>query len=106
MTDSSKRIERKTPSAFMLPNLLHSVPTHLTELEARLASADGAVLKDKLLAELTCLEQRLRQQIANSLSRADYVDYLAAAEAAHAAIEVLRSWPVATSIQISATFHP
>lgn len=67
----------------------------LTELEERLARPGGAALRAELLAQLEALESRLRRQLQASVPRSDFANYEAAAQAAHAAIEVLREWPVA-----------
>ncbi len=69
---------------------------HMTDLEARLAQADGAAVRDGLLQRLEQLERRLRQQLAASVPRNDYARVAAAAEAAQAAQAVLRDWPVGT----------
>lgn len=66
----------------------------LTDLETQLAAADGAALRDTLLAKARHLEQSLRTPMANGLPRQDFPLWQAAADAAAAAQETLAAWPV------------
>jgi hypothetical protein len=93
--------QHKNPSTMLLPPPLQTAALQMTELEVLLAEKNGSLLKDKLLDNLVKIEERLRQKIAGSLTRGDYIDYLAVADATHASIEVLRSWPVQPLIKSS-----
>ncbi|MBJ7265312.1 MAG: hypothetical protein JHC61_17105 [Burkholderiaceae bacterium] len=66
-----------------------------TDLEQRLAAPGGIAVRDDLLARTRQLEQRLRGRIAQGLSREEFPVWQAAADAAHAAHEVLNTWPMA-----------
>lgn len=65
---------------------------HMTELEERLAQPDGARLRERLVASLAQMELRLRHP--HMLTREEYREVSALVNAAHAAQEVLMSWPV------------
>jgi len=67
----------------------------LTDLEQRLSAPGGAAVRDELLASTRQLEQRLRERIAQGLSRDEFPIWQAAADAARAAHEVLATWSMA-----------
>lgn len=75
--------------------------TTLTELEQRLSAPDGEAVRQALLAQLSELHARLRQQLAASVPRADYENLAAQAQAAQAAREVLQAWPLPVSPKTS-----
>ncbi|WP_144630569.1 hypothetical protein [Bordetella genomosp. 13] len=67
----------------------------LTDLESRLASADGVALRHALAGRAAALESRLRAAIAAGLPREQFPAFEAAANAAAAAQSVLASQPPA-----------
>ena len=68
----------------------------LTELEERLAGADGAALRDKLAHELSELELRLVVRLAGMVPTDEYAPLAASGEAARAAQKVLQDWTPGT----------
>lgn len=81
-------------TTIVLPHMVSSSPQYMTDLEEQLAATNAIELKNQLLANLEEMESHLRLKIAASLTRSEYVNCLALAEASHSAIEVLRRWPV------------
>ncbi len=79
-------------------------PPRVTELEQRLAGAEGETLRDALVKKLEVLEDAYRRLAATGLSRADLLLCLAAAEAAASAIAVLGRYPVCTDVPPAAGF--
>ena len=69
--------------------------TLLTDLEQRLAAPGGAAVREELMAQASQLERRLRERIAQGLSRDEFPVWQAGAEAARAAHDVLNTWPMA-----------
>lgn len=67
---------------------------YFTELEARLAQPDGAMLKQAHLLELDTLALKLRQRLHGGVPREDFTVLEATAHAVQAAQQVLTNWPV------------
>lgn len=65
-----------------------------TELESRLASADGEDLREKLVLRLSTLEQDLRRRAAAGLPREEFLLCQALVASALAGREILSRWPV------------
>ncbi len=65
----------------------------LTDMEQRLSGPQAAQERQALLDQLADLEHRLRQQAASQLPREDHQQVAALAEAAQAALQVVRQWP-------------
>lgn len=79
----------------MLRGLPAQAPeVHLTELEARLAEAGGAALKQALLERLAGTESRLRREMAGLQPPEDFVLRSLLADATLAALQCLGSWAV------------
>lgn len=77
-------------------------PTHLTELEARLAQPDGALLKQAHLKQLEALAWQLRQDLQAGVSREEFTVLQAVDHAVQAAQQVMTNWPVP---EIFTTLH-
>jgi len=75
----------------------------LTDLEEQLAQADGAAVRDRLLLQAAGLETRLLERLDAGLPRDEYSLYRAAADAAHAAQEILRDYPLNPTPPLSHT---
>ncbi len=67
---------------------------HLTELEARLAQPDGALLQQAHLNQLDTLALQLRQRLQAGVSREEFTVLQAVDLAVQAAQQVLTNWPV------------
>ena len=67
---------------------------NLTTLEELLCQPGAAQERDARLQRLDELATRLRQQLQASVPRNEYPTYAAVAEAAQAAQDVLRAWPM------------
>lgn len=77
-----------------MPQNLPPPAVHLTDLEARLAQADGEQTQTALMARLAETEWRVRNQMAASVPRDQYALYATVADALARAKEVLTTWPV------------
>lgn len=69
----------------------------LTELEERLAAADGAALRTELAARLTQTGLRLKHRLAAPLPRDEFAAVNACLQATQAAQTVLGEWIVGTA---------
>jgi hypothetical protein len=71
--------------------------TRLTELEDRLARADGEALRLQLLRDLQGLEARLAAQMARMVPKEEFAQLAASVEAVRAARKVVREWVPCTA---------
>ena len=71
--------------------------TTLTELEERLAAADGGVLRERLLKEIAAIEVRLAARAAGLVPKDEFASLSTSLQAVRAAHKVLHDWVPGTA---------